>query len=263
MVEEAAQATDSMAESMSRSFSYLEFPNFANNSETLSLVQAALDFHRQQQSNSINETTIGRTDTSSYIDAAVQNVNASCLRFSVDTYLSNEAQTVSQRLVFRLWDALKQDPQLHHFAKLQMKGEFDRFLTTSNQDLWDPAKKNMEWYTEQDQLGNRVREPCVNLYFPPSDAFEKHHDGLSMTFLMLLTDVKDYQGGGTKLYGPDPERQEHIKVRPPAGTLLLWATDMMHEALPITKGMRSVFVGSFQMIPEGEMGEYPVVTEKI
>ena len=81
-------------------------------------------------------------------------------------------------------------------------------------------------------------------------------DDLSMTLLLLLTDLDEYEGGGTALFGPKSGQEKPLVLaRPPAGTLLVWGTRMFHEALPVTEGMRSVLVGSFQMKRDSSSGE--------
>jgi len=106
-------------------------------------------------------------------------------------------------------------------------------------------------------------EPKVNIY-RDGGFFKPHVDGMQLTLLAILND--GYEGGGTAFFasptddddhdeggarddGDGPSRLYAAVARPSAGTAMIWGGDLLHTALPVTEGMRAVYVGSFDLGP--------------
>jgi hypothetical protein len=76
-----------------------------------------------------------------------------------------------------------------------------------------------------------------------------------LTLLVVLNDA--FEGGGTAFYAGEADQHDNEeentdeafdkKASPPAGTAIIWGGDLRHMALPVTKGMRAVYVGSFDL----------------
>ena len=101
VVPELASLTESVGEALSKDYCYLSIPNFATPPERQVLVQTALQFH-----SATSDEQFGRTNTASYMEKFIKDKDASCLRFSVEKYLSEAAKQTSRDLVVRSCDHL-------------------------------------------------------------------------------------------------------------------------------------------------------------
>lgn len=142
-----------------------------------------------------------------------------------------------------------------------------------------------EWYAEPDHLGALHPEPKVNIY-QKGGYFKRHTDGMQLTLLVVLND--SFEGGGTAFYSSSPPSSIHNEdngdgdycsggsgdpllvdtgllsqasspsesfdrhASPPVGTAMIWGGDLQHMALPVSSGMRSVYVGSFDLSTPAE-----------
>jgi PKHD-type hydroxylase len=82
-------------------------------------------------------------------------------------------------------------------------------------------------------------------YKAPSGRYGKHVDTMyegairKLSFVIQLTDPSKYEGGELNLYlsdQPDTMKKEQ-------GTLVAFPSTMLHEACPVTKGLRNSLVG--------------------
>ena len=106
-------------------------------------------------------------------------------------------------------------------------------------------------------------EPMLNRYIPGGN-FDAHQDGHALTVLVpLSTPDVDFEGGGTAFWsertiGTDSKSAHSfppsLVCRPKAGTALFWRGHLTHAGLPVTKGLRHVFVASFNLRPAGYKG---------
>jgi PKHD-type hydroxylase len=90
--------------------------------------------------------------------------------------------------------------------------------------------------------------------YGPGDAYGLHVDDAAMTaedggrmrtdlsFTLFLSDPTTYDGGALRLDGLDGERE----AKPAAGSLLLYATGVLHQVAPVTAGERLACVGWIQ-----------------
>ena len=100
------------------------------------------------------------------------------------------------------------------------------------------------------------QEPMLNRY-TIGGSFDPHQDGHALTVLVpLSTPDHDFGGGGTAFWsestiGTDPKQAQafppSLVMKPAAGTALLWRGHLTHAGLPVTSGMRHVFVASFDL----------------
>ena len=77
----------------------------------------------------------------------------------------------------------------------------------------------------------------------------------------LSTSGREFDGGGTAfwseaLVGTDSKEAHNfppsLVMRPPAGTGLFWRGHLTHAGLPVTSGVRHVFVASFDLRIAGQ-----------
>jgi hypothetical protein len=92
------------------------------------------------------------------------------------------------------------------------------------------------------------REPAVNIY-TKGGQFLAHKDGQKLTMLIPLSSNDSFQGGGTAFWGP-ASRGHRVEgpsaiIKPPRGTMMLFAGHVPHAGLPLDVGERVVFVASF------------------
>jgi PKHD-type hydroxylase len=92
--------------------------------------------------------------------------------------------------------------------------------------------------------------------YAPGDAYGLHVDAAVMaadgggrmrtdlSFTLFLSDPEDYDGGALLLDGVDGERE----ARPPAGTLVVYETGVLHQVTPVTRGERLACVGWVQSL---------------
>lgn len=90
--------------------------------------------------------------------------------------------------------------------------------------------------------------PFIIKYEAQSDAtgIAYHKDGTDVSFLILLSDPDDFDGGGTEFEAL--RRAGPLKLR--QGEALIFNVQLVHRALPITRGERFVLSGFTQFVPE-------------
>jgi len=93
---------------------------------------------------------------------------------------------------------------------------------------------------------------------------------MDLTLLVVLTDPTEFDGGGTAFYrdldlshddlrglletadddhmsNASHSLEPEVVARPGAGTAMIWGGALQHRALPVTRGTRAVYVGSFNL----------------
>jgi hypothetical protein len=95
-------------------------------------------------------------------------------------------------------------------------------------------------------------EPAINIY-EVGGQFLPHRDKHSLSVLVPLTSPEGFSGGGTAFWPLEEcagrrvrrgcETPTHL-LKPSAGTAMLFCGELMHAALPVTAGTRSVLVAS-------------------
>lgn len=220
---EQAALSENVATAITDSFSYVTIPNFGTLEERCALQESALrvanDGHDQPHI------------------LAASDVNVNCTRYSVQSLLDGPANEAHNTLLTRLLDFLEQDEEL--------------YKVFSRSNLSDTNQNTAEWYTEPDDRGNDCPEPKVNIY-GKSGYFKEHTDGMQLTLLVVLND--SFEGGGTAFFSgaaetmwADRSDKADRVARPPAGTAMIWGGSLWHMALPVSTGMRAVYVGSFDL----------------
>jgi len=68
---------------------------------------------------------------------------------------------------------------------------------------------------------------------------EKHKDGSLFSFNILLNNLQDFEGGGTKFY----YENKNVICKNTKGGLLIHLGQVLHEGIAITKGVRYILVG--------------------
>ncbi len=232
-----ASLTADVGSAVAQSLSYVIFPNFGSAEERLTLQDAAL--HKQQEDE--------RHDDISHHIMAASHVNFNCTRYSVERLLDAPSQAVSAVFLDRLLRLIQNDEGLSQmFAHRNFTVPLCELKAT--------------WYAEPDDRGVLHPEPKVNIY-QEGGYFKQHTDGMQLTLLVVLND--SFEGGGTAFYS-EQEDDENANEReiniaeaafdkwssPPAGTAIVWGAELLHMALPVTKGMRAVYVGSFDLNEE-------------
>jgi hypothetical protein len=123
-----------------------------------------------------------------------------------------------------------------------------------------------------DELTFSQGEPAINVYTRGGD-FRAHTDKQSLTILLVLSDEDEFEGGGTAFFSDDvvtawkTSRDEKCRaddrsetpletplsdpstvLRPPAGTALCFAGQVMHSGVRVDSGKRVVLVASFSNV---------------
>ena len=227
-----ASFTTDVGSAVAQSLSYVTIPNFGTVEERLALQDSAL---LQQEDDECKH---------GHVMAASQ-VNFNCTRYSVERLLDAPAKAVSAIFLERLLRLIEDDKGLSRiFARRSFSCPLSELEAT--------------WYAEPDDRGVLHPEPKVNIY-QEGGYFKQHTDGMQLTLLVVLND--GFEGGGTAFYsGKEDDEEEEKKqeatigeapfdkwASPPAGTAIVWGAELLHMALPVTKGMRAVYVGSFDL----------------
>lgn len=72
---------------------------------------------------------------------------------------------------------------------------------------------------------------------------KKHRDGSAFSFNILLSDPKNFQGGGTKFYYKEENEENEEIIMNEKGSLIIHSGFIEHEGIEITKGQRYILVG--------------------
>lgn len=104
----------------------------------------------------------------------------------------------------------------------------------------------------EDKLAFSSREPAVNVY-NKGGKFRPHEDGQKLTVLITLSNMKNFEGGGTGFW---PQHSRGHRVEAPTlklqplncGVPVLFTGQVTHSGLEVTNGERVVFVASFSPI---------------
>jgi hypothetical protein len=228
---EQAAVSDSVGAAISESLSYVTIPNFGSLEELGSLKDSALQLFEEN-------TNLG-TPQPYILAASNEHGNVDCTRYSVETLLNQSARATHATFLARLLGFLENDK--------------DMFKIFRNSSLSSKDHYTAKWYSEPNDQGVLIPEPKVNIYHK-GGYFKEHTDGMQLTLLVVLND--GYEGGGTAFYaqeaseqvwGTDRGEEPDRVARPPAGTALIWGGNLWHMALPVTEGMRAVYVGSFDL----------------
>jgi len=121
-------------------------------------------------------------------------------------------------------------------------------------------------------------EPAVNVYYP-GGGFKPHTDKQALTMLIPLSPSDAFDGGGTAFWSgrhqPHGEKNGSVEydeadearwlphdqlLKPKAGTAILFGGDVTHAGLPVTRGIRHLFVVSFTLRPSKRLAVAPPST---
>eukprot|EP00563_Minutocellus_polymorphus_P002406 CAMPEP_0181034940 /NCGR_PEP_ID=MMETSP1070-20121207/8066_1 /TAXON_ID=265543 /ORGANISM="Minutocellus polymorphus, Strain NH13" /LENGTH=292 /DNA_ID=CAMNT_0023112483 /DNA_START=117 /DNA_END=995 /DNA_ORIENTATION=+ len=262
-----ASNTASVGLAVSQSLSYVTISHFASMEERRALMDSAADVKGGSSSSSEEASSADAASDSNHILFA-SGANNNCDRYSVETLLNRGAKAASCAILNRLLgyldgsggDPVTDDPEFLSQGGGERMSDLAKevFGVASSSGL-----KDMEvlWYDEPDEAGKLHPEPKVNVY-SEGGYFTQHGDGMDLTILVVLAD--EFEGGGTAFYRDLDLSHDDIEevanmsnvshslepesvARPRAGTAMIWGGTLQHMALPVTKGTRAVFVGSFDL----------------
>ena len=103
------------------------------------------------------------------------------------------------------------------------------------------------------KLNFTPNEPAISVY-TAGGYFRPHIDGEKLTVLVPLSSGHAFSGGGTAFWSIAAAREIErtgadlpptLVVKPPAGTAMLWAGDVVHAGQSVSSGERIVLVASF------------------
>lgn len=81
-----------------------------------------------------------------------------------------------------------------------------------------------------------------------------------LSFTVFLSDPAEYEGGEFRLESPYGEQ----RLKEPAGTLICYPSDMLHEVLPVTRGSRQAAIGWIQsLVPDPRHRELFGIFDKL
>ena len=245
---ERASKSLSVGSAVSQSLSYVTLSNFATLGERSVLQASAMEIKDRSMKdgdNYVNTHVLGATAAAHH----------NCTRYSVEGLLDAHSKDVSAAFLHRLLGFLEGDGCWGGHGKIEEMSHLAELLFGSRSDL-----KNLKvtWYSEPDEQGRLHPEPKVNIY-GDGGYFKSHEDGMNLTLLVVLDD--SFEGGGTAFYREEEddldayaeEKKNNDTIVPDsvatpcAGTGIIWGATLKHMALPITKGTRSVYVGSFDL----------------
>ena len=257
-----ASTTISVGQALSKSYSYVTIANFATLDERSALIESACAVQCSAKKAGDDEKTGSETGSNHILFASESNFN--CNRYSVETLLDDGARATSSAFLGRLCGFLEEGNCSNRGFVGSRGGEemsdLARHVFGTSSDL---DKMKAVWYAEPDEHGKLHPEPKVNLY-SEGGYFKQHGDGMALTLLVVLSD--EFEGGGTAFYrdldlshqdlkGREEEKMSNDDhnmdpesiAKPPAGTAIIWGATLQHMALPVTKGKRAVYVGSFDL----------------
>jgi len=81
-------------------------------------------------------------------------------------------------------------------------------------------------------------------------------DGLGLSFNVLLSDPRDFEGGGTR-FPPNAFTDEEAVYTPERGQMLSHYGGVRHASVPCTGGLRYIMVGFLRATPLVELGFLP------
>ncbi|CAB9502354.1 expressed unknown protein [Seminavis robusta] len=248
-----ASLTATVGSAVAQSLSYVTIPNFGSVEERMTLQESALRLQEEQKEEQQRE------HQRPHVMGASQ-VNFNCTRYSVERLLDAPSKAVSAIFLDRLLKFLQNDKDLSRniLSTENPDDESSEFPSTTSRST--PIHQlEATWYAEPDDRGVLHPEPKVNIY-QKGGYFKQHVDGMQLTLLVVLNDA--FEGGGTAFYAHgDHEEEDNADtisnnndekefdrwVSPPAGTAIVWGADLLHMALPVSEGMRAVYVGSFDL----------------
>jgi len=256
-----ASNTTSMGESVSKSFSYVIISHFASIEECSALIDSAADIKLDGEKHN------GGSSSSSNHILFASSANTNCDRYSVKALLNNAAKMASSAILNRLLgflDGSGGDKVGDHpdFISLGGGTNMSNLAMKVFGCCTDLRSMTAVWYEEPvDELGQLVHpEPKVNVY-SKGGYFNQHGDGMDLTILIVLSD--EFEGGGTAFYRDLDLSHDDLDIGestnashsfspesialPCAGSAMIWGGSLQHMALPVTKGVRSVYVGSFDL----------------
>jgi hypothetical protein len=112
------------------------------------------------------------------------------------------------------------------------------FIFESLKTITGKIKKS---YGLNDEIVIDYRDLFIVKYKEDQQNFlEIHQDGSFLSFNVLLSDVSEFEGGGTYF-------DDGLIMKGEQGDLILHSSKMKHSGLPITKGTRYLFVGFANM----------------
>ena len=209
-----------LAEAVCSSRSVIIVPDFCTPEEVTLLVKAGVRAAEQQMQNPL---------TSSESRFRIEVFGRRLVSNGVTlTSLDRDVQVLATDLVYRALDLIQ----------------------SRNPVLADGMR--ISGCTADTRLSYSAGEPAINVYYAPGGDFKPHRDMQSLTLLVSLSPLTDYEGGGTHFYEPAATPSEAIRgkavpiatLRQPAGAALLWGGELTHAAAAVTKGRRLVFVAS-------------------
>lgn len=166
---------------------------------------------------------------------------------NLDDALPEPASLVLERIMERTLEYV--DQKLCPSLKMTLFGRAD---ATNEQTEKGEAQEEVSIADlfRNDGLVYSTREPAINVYKPPHGHFGMHKDGKAMTILIPLSDpTNEFEGGGTAFWSQAfPREGQHdasLRLRPKAGTVVLFGGGVYHSGLHIQSGIRVVFVASF------------------
>ena len=259
-----AATTATMGLAVSLSLSYVVISNFATIEERCALIDSAADKKEEDDAASTMDSS-GGSGSNHILFASSANTN--CDRYSVKTLLNQAAKTASSALLDRLLGFLDgssgdnitadHDPD---FIPLGGGSNMSTLAMEVFGSCTDLRSMDAVWYDEPDENGQLHPEPKVNVY-SEGGYFNQHEDGMEMTILVVLSD--EFEGGGTAFYRNLDLSHSDLDLRnqtnashsfpaesialPPAGSAMIWGGTLQHMALPVTKGTRAIYVGSFDL----------------
>ena len=256
-----ASASKSVGRAVSESLSYVEIQDFATAEERGGLLDSAAGVTSRNSAG-------GKSSHVMFASGA----NGNCDRYSVETLLDDRAKATSAALLDRLLGFLDGGEGEGGGGGPQMVGggpemcalAKEVFVGTGTEDRRNLREREVVWYGEPDEAGMIHPEPKVNVY-SEGGYFNQRADGMELTLLVVLTDR--FEGGGTAFYkdldlahgdlppeaaaagmsNGDHNLPPEVVAKPQAGTAMIWGATLQHMALPVTKGTRSVYVGSFNL----------------
>ena len=107
---------------------------------------------------------------------------------------------------------------------------------------------------ERARLAFSGSEPTINVYHQVGQ-FEPHADRYTLTVIIALD--SGFKGGGTRFWpqgaspGSTTDDTCSAVVRVPPGTALLFNGDVLHAGVPVTNGVRHLYVASFDLLHDG------------
>lgn len=247
--DEVCAFSSSLGLSLGQGKAVVEIPNMASEAECNILLEAALlACERRNDSSAAGRSRFSVSDPTAFDSSIVVTLCDEILLRVLD-HVDEYIHSIYTDLFVPPMDVhkpeekwLKNQPLNAQLEEVSVAPSFEILRDTSDglRDLY--MRGELEW---------SEGEPAINIY-QAGGGFGSHKDHLALTVLIPLTGSDCFGGGGTGFWAGNRKVDENQRdtsptkiLKPQPGSALIFGGDVTHAGMPVSEGIRSVFVCSF------------------